>query len=62
MVAADPVTPYMSENQLNQAIISTKIEMSKAAKNMDFLEAARLRDVLISYEDLLKEMEKKHAE
>lgn len=62
MVAADPVTPYMSENQLNQAIISTKIEMSKAAKNMDFLEAARLRDVLISYEDLLKDMEKKHAE
>ena len=62
MVAADPVTPYMSENQLNQAIISTKIEMSKAAKNMDFLEAARLRDVLISYEDLLKDMEKKHVE
>ena len=62
MVASDPVTPYMSENQLNQAIISTKIEMSKAAKNMDFLEAARLRDVLISYEDLLKDMEKKHVE
>lgn len=62
MVAADPVTPYMSVNQLNQAIISTKLEMSKAAKNMDFLEAARLRDVLIAYEDKLKDMEKKPAE
>lgn len=54
--AADPVTSYMSENQLKNAIENTIVEMKKAAKNMDFLEAARLRDLLIDYEDKLKSL------
>ncbi len=48
--AADPVVKYMSKPQLEKAIAKTKREMQKAAKALDFLEAARLRDEMIYLE------------
>ncbi|MCG8575854.1 MAG: excinuclease ABC subunit UvrB [Flavobacteriales bacterium] len=43
-MAADPVFDYMSQEQIEKAIKKTKKEMEKAAKDLDFIEAARLRD------------------
>ncbi len=45
-LAADPVVAYMTPEQLEKAINYTKKQMEKAAKELDFLEAARLRDEL----------------
>jgi excinuclease ABC subunit B len=43
-VAADPLIQYMSANELDKMIDKTRKAMEGAAKNFDFLEAARLRD------------------
>jgi len=43
-IAADPVLNAMSQDQLKSAIEETQKRMYKAAKEMDFMEAARLRD------------------
>jgi excinuclease ABC subunit B len=43
-LAADPVVQYMTKDQLEKAIEKTKKSMEKAAKELDFIEAARLRD------------------
>jgi excinuclease ABC subunit B len=53
--AADPVVQYMSKEQLEKAILRTKRSMENAAKEMDFMEAARLRDEMYALEKLLKE-------
>jgi excinuclease ABC subunit B len=53
--AADPVVAYMSKDQLQKSIQKTKKSMEKAAKEMDFMEAARLRDELFSLEKLMEE-------
>lgn len=55
-VAADPVVQYMSKEQLQKAIAQTRKNMEKAAKEMDFMEAARLRDELFELEKKLKDM------
>lgn len=54
-VAADPVVQYMSVNGLEKAIAKTKKAMQEAAKRLDFLEAAQLRDEFIKLEGILKE-------
>lgn len=54
-IAADPVVQYMSKEQLQKAIIATRKEMEKSAKELDFIEAARLRDEMIGLENLLKQ-------
>ncbi|HQW18242.1 MAG: excinuclease ABC subunit UvrB [Bacteroidia bacterium] len=54
-VAADPVVQYMTEEQLGSAITKTKKQMEVAAKEMDFMEAARLRDEMFELQKLLKE-------
>jgi excinuclease ABC subunit B len=46
MVAEEEPT-YQSAAQLDKLIAQTKKEMDKAAKDLDFMEAARLRDVLV---------------
>jgi excinuclease ABC subunit B len=56
-MAADPVTQYMTPDQLKKQIATLKSSMLRAAKQMDFMEAARLRDELYSLEKLLKEKE-----
>ena len=45
-VAADPVVAYMSKPGLDKMIQKTQKAMEKAAKELDFIEAARLRDEL----------------
>ena len=43
-VAADPVVAYMKKDEIKKLIDNTRKEMEKVAKDLDFLEAARLRD------------------
>jgi excinuclease ABC subunit B len=59
-LAADPVVAYMSEEQLTKSIQFTRKEMEKAAKNLDFIEAARFRDELFALEERLKKLKTKH--
>lgn len=53
-VAADPIVQYMSKPELKKAIEKTKKDMLAAAKDMDFLLAAKLRDEMFALE---KELE-----
>jgi len=54
-IAADPVVMYMSVEGLEKAIEKTKKQMQAAAKELDFIEAARLRDEMFALQDLLSE-------
>ncbi len=53
-LAADPIVQYMKPEQLEKAIAKTRRAMDAAAKDMDFLEAARLRDEVFALEKLLQ--------
>ena len=52
---ADPVVQHMDRKQLERTLERTKKAMLKAAKEMDFLEAARLRDEMYDLEKLQTE-------
>ncbi len=52
-IAADPVVQYMTKPALDKTIAKTRKAMQEAAKKLDFLEAAQLRDELMKLEDLL---------
>ena len=54
-IAADPVVQYMSADALEKAIANTKKQMQAAAKDLDFIEAARLRDEMYRLQELLKD-------
>jgi excinuclease ABC subunit B len=54
-VAADPVVAYMDKPKLEKLVAETKRKMERAAKDLDFMEAARLRDEMLELEKLLKE-------
>jgi len=54
-IAADPVMQYLSEKDLKKAIDNVRKKMDKAAKEMDFLEAAKYRDEMFSLEKLYEE-------
>lgn len=43
-MAADPVVQYLSKDKLEKLIAQTQKLMEKAAKELNFMEAARLRD------------------
>ncbi len=49
---SDPVTSKMDKKQIKKIIKHTKSEMEQAAKNLNFMEAARLRDELIELQKL----------
>ncbi|MBK7430241.1 MAG: excinuclease ABC subunit UvrB [Bacteroidia bacterium] len=49
-LAADPVLKYMSKDEVKKMISLTKKEMEKAAKELNFVEAARLRDEMFELE------------
>ena len=51
-IAADPVIPYMSADELRRSVSHLKKEMMEAAKRMEFMEAARLRDENLKMEKL----------
>jgi excinuclease ABC subunit B len=46
-MAAEPEVEYKTAAQLDKEIARTKKEMEKAAKELDFMEAARLRDIML---------------
>ncbi|MCK5136440.1 MAG: excinuclease ABC subunit UvrB [Bacteroidales bacterium] len=52
-IAADPVVKYMGKEELEKAIDMAKKQMEKAAKELDFIEAARFRDEMYAYQELL---------
>jgi len=55
-IAADEEVAYLSKPELEKAINATKKAMEKAAKDLDFMEAARLRDQMFGYQKLLNEI------
>ena len=56
-IAADPVIPYMSAAEMQRSITRMRSDMVAAAKNMEFMEAARLRDEILKMEELLKKIQ-----
>ncbi|MBS1591709.1 MAG: excinuclease ABC subunit UvrB [Bacteroidetes bacterium] len=54
--AAEEQTTYKTIPQLEKAIKQMKKEMEKAAKNLDFIEAAKLRDEMFKMQKELEEM------
>ena len=56
-LAADPVIPYMSAPEMQRSITRMRSDMVAAAKNMEFMEAARLRDEILKMEELLKRIQ-----
>jgi len=57
-VAADEQVVYNTIPQIEKAIGKTKKEMEKAARDLDFMEAARLRDEMFRMQKELGEMKK----
>jgi excinuclease ABC subunit B len=53
-IAADPILNNFSKEQLSKAVDETKKRMNKAAKDLDFMEAARLRDEMFALTKLLE--------
>jgi excinuclease ABC subunit B len=56
-IAADPIMPYMNANELQRHIDQLRSEMVTAAKAMEFMEAARLRDEILKMEERLQTMQ-----
>jgi len=57
-VAAEEQAEYKTIPQMEKAISKIKKEMEKAAKDLDFMEAARLRDEMFMMQKKLEEMKK----
>jgi excinuclease ABC subunit B len=53
-MAADPVLAYMSKPEIEAQIKKVQNEMDKAAKELDFVAAARLRDEMFGLKKLLE--------
>jgi excinuclease ABC subunit B len=58
-IAADPVVQMLNKPKLEKMITETERKMLKAAKEMEFMEAARLRDELFALKKQLEEWDKK---
>lgn len=54
-LAADPVVTYLSTEELKKMLERTKKAMEKAAKELEFIEAARLRDEYLALQKLIEE-------
>jgi len=54
-LAADPVVAYLGKDELAKMIERTRKAMEKAAKELEFMEAARLRDEYLALQKLLEE-------
>jgi excinuclease ABC subunit B len=55
-IAAEDEIQYSTIPQIEKAIAKTKKEMEKAARDLDFMEAARLRDEMFSMQKKLEAM------
>lgn len=53
-IAADPVVQMMSVDALEKAIDKSKKSMEAAAKSLDFIEAARYRDEMLSLQRMIE--------
>jgi excinuclease ABC subunit B len=56
-LAADPIIAYMNSSQLEKLMKETQRKMETAAKELDFLQAARLRDELKQIETRLESIQ-----
>ena len=56
--AADPVVQYMTADEMERSVNRLRSEMLKAAKDMEFMTAARLRDEIIKLEQRLEDLRK----
>jgi excinuclease ABC subunit B len=54
-LAADPVVAYLSKEELVKMADRTRKAMEKAARELEFVEAARLRDEYLAVQKLLEE-------
>ncbi|NQD69486.1 excinuclease ABC subunit UvrB [Sphingobacterium shayense] len=52
LIASDPVMDHLNSKELTKAIENVRKQMDKAAKEMDFLAAAKLRDEMFAMEQL----------
>ncbi|HLT07355.1 MAG TPA: excinuclease ABC subunit UvrB [Cyclobacteriaceae bacterium] len=57
-VAADPVVQYLSKEKLEKLVNQTQKLMEKAAKELNFMEAARLRDEWQGLKNRLEDMKR----
>lgn len=55
ILAADPLIAYMGKKELKKAIDTVRKRMEKSVKDMDFLQAAKLRDEMFALEKAFKE-------
>jgi len=53
-VAAEQAAEYMNEDEIKKKISNIRKDMEKAAKDLDFIEAARLRDEMYAFQAQLK--------
>jgi excinuclease ABC subunit B len=54
-LAADPVVAYLSKDELNKMADRTRKAMEKAAKELEFMEAAKLRDEYLAIQKMIEE-------
>lgn len=54
-LAADPVVAYLSKDELTKMAERTRKAMEKAAKELEFMEAAKLRDEYMAIQKMLEE-------
>src|SRR6185295_9210588 len=54
-LVADPVVEYMSKDQLQKAIQSSKKNMERSAKEMEFMDAAKYRDEMFALTKMMEE-------
>jgi excinuclease ABC subunit B len=52
-LAADPIVQYMTKDQINKQITKVQKDMEKAAKELNFMDAARLRDEMLALQKLV---------
>ncbi len=57
-VAADPILEYLDADKLSKMLQLTKKQMEKAAKELDFMEAARLRDEMYNIQKRMEAIDK----
>lgn len=54
--AAEPESDYLTKPELEKRIRETRKEMESAAKALDFMVAAQLRDKIKAYQDKLEDL------
>ena len=55
VMAADPVVAYMTKDELTKQVKKVQNDMEKAAKELDFVVAARLRDEMLGLKKLIED-------